>query len=323
MNKTKIPWADFTWNPVSGCSPVSEGCEHCYAEKMARRFTKGSGIENGVGREYFKVTLHPDRLDEPLCLKKPARIFVCSMSDLFHPDVPVSFIAKILDRMASRTTNCNHRKYESHEEECWTGDFHTFLVLTKRIERAKKLIEEELPYYAAEYMPGDCCLATAMEDGEWPLPNVWLGVTAENQARADERIPILLQTPAAKRFVSIEPMLQGIDLSRWLMVRDPGVGAPRWELSRSSDGVAKSLLDWVIVGGESGHGARPCSEEWVQSVYDQCQAAGVPFFFKAAGSNWIPRCDQGDIKTADCMTCIGLNCTYGTAHWEKRKERPR
>jgi protein gp37 len=307
MNKTKIPWATHVWNPVTGCTPVSDGCQNCYAERIANRFNGrrylGIDVNGGVLEEfnpdYFKVTLHPEKLNEPLRRRKPAKIFVCSMSDLFHPDVPINFIAEVFDRMACATLTCHHKGYDYYSE-CWGGDPHTFMILTKRPERMKKIVEKELLDFADNYLPGDCALNQARDSiKEWPLPNVWLGVTAENQARADERIPILLQTPAAKRFISIEPMLGPISF-RW----------PRWDKSEPHPKRIKQLpsverngrmlagcvyeydglrmLDWVICGGETGTGARECREEWVRAVYDQCQAAGVPFFFKGTGKNWEP-----------------------------------
>lgn len=264
MTKTRIPWCDFTWSPVTGCSPVSEGCAHCYAERMARRFgcrdcklTMGGPCSDKKNRDNcgakFKVRLHPDRLDQPLHWKKPRMIFVCSMGDLFHDDVPDEFIDQVIG-IAARCPQ------------------HTLLFLTKRAERLRD--------YSIERTKNAHGIT-----GPFPLPNVWLGVTAENQARADERIPILLQTPAAKRFVSIEPMLGPIDLHRaGGEYIDPLTGARFWE--GCNEPVEGTKLDWIIVGGESGPGARECREEWMQSVYDQCQAAGVPFFFKGYGSNF-------------------------------------
>jgi protein gp37 len=274
MNKTKIPWADFTWNPITGCTPVSEGCQNCYAERMARRFHKyetpdsDDGYipepgEKEINPDYFKVVLHPKKLDEPLRRKKPARIFVCSMSDLFHENVPNKFILDVFGTM----NNCPQ---------------HTFLVLTKRPDRMNKLLAWLYNY---------------------PLPNVWLGVTAENQARADERIPLLLQTPAAKRFVSIEPMLGPINLNS---LSD---GKTFWTRPAECE---QNAIDWVIAGGETGPGARECKEEWIQSVYNQCQVAGVPFFFKQPGKKWIPA-DDSDYSPSP------LNIWS----WEKRREFPK
>lgn len=258
MNQTSIEWAEKTWNPISGCTPISEGCQNCYAKRMAQRLRGRCGYP---ADEPFRVTLHPDRLEEPLRLRKPSRIFVCSMSDLFHEDVPFEFIDQVFDVMA-------------------TARKHTFMVLTKRPER---LLE-----YAR---------SRTRETGEGYLNegNVWLGVTAENQARADERIPILLETPAAVRFVSIEPMLGPIDLTT---VPRPDNAYFRWrgetgcitDPEEPDDYVywCKKGIHWVICGGETGPNARPMHPDWVWRLIDQCQAVGAPFMFKQWGE-WFPR----------------------------------
>jgi len=232
---TKIEWTHregttgVTWNPIAGCTKISEGCAHCYAERMATRLKGRFGYPED---EPFRVTLHPDRLSEPRKWRKPRTVFVCSMGDLFHEVVPGTFIHHIWIQMAL----CRD---------------HTFLVLTKRPERMAELVP-------------------ALNNYEHGTPNnVWLGVTAENQQRANERIPLLLQTPAAVRFVSIEPMLGPVDL--------------RWYLG-TGEMLSSHYLDWVIVGGESGPGARPMHPDWARGVRDQCAAAGVPFFFKQWGS---------------------------------------
>ncbi len=214
MPKTsKIEWTQFTWNPVTGCSRISEGCRHCYAERMAGRlYAMGSPrYRNG-----FEVTLHPDLIDLPRRMAKPRLIFVNSMSDLFHEKIPDSFIHKVFDTMAG----CPQ---------------HTFQVLTKRSERLHR-IASRLP---------------------WPS-NVWMGVSVENQ-KVISRAMDLAQVPAHIRFLSLEPM--------------PG------QLEK----LPLSAIAWVIVGGESGPGARPMKEEWVQSIRLQCQTAGVAFFFKQWG----------------------------------------
>ncbi|SLG33563.1 bacteriophage protein gp37 [Mycobacteroides abscessus subsp. abscessus] len=228
---TKIEWTDSTWSPVTGCDKVSPGCDNCYP--------------NGFG-----VTLRPERLGEPLRWRKPRRVFVNSMSDLFHKDVPDEFIAKVFGVMARAPQ-------------------HTFQILTKRPGRMRSLLGDRVdgaqPLLEAATEEET---ATAIYDAPWPLPNVWLGVSAEDQKWAEVRIPVLLDTPAAVRFVSAEPLLGPIDLTR------RGLLAPD-ECERR--------LDWVIVGGESGRGARPMHPEWARSLRDQCTAAGVPFFFKQWG----------------------------------------
>ncbi len=223
---TKIEWATETWNPVTGCTKVSEGCQNCYAERMAKRLAGRYGYPKD---DPFRVTLHPNRLEQPLKWRKPRRIFVCSMGDLFHDDVPVPFLVDVFDVV-----------YKCPQ--------HTFIFLTKRPENLKWL-RINGPIVGAE-----------------PLSNVWLGVTAENQKTADERIPILLRISAAVKFVSVEPMLGPMVLCRWI----------------ARDGFRKGL-NWVICGGESGPGARPMHPDWARGLRDQCQTAGVPFFFKQWG----------------------------------------
>ena len=184
MSKTRIEWTEHTWNPMSGCTKISDGCKNCYAEKMANRL-KAMGVkgyENG-----FAVTLHPEKLREPLERKKPTMYFVCSMGDLFHEDVPFDYIDQIFSTMVL----CPQ---------------HTFQVLTKRPDRMKKYLEDEDRKFLDIAGKNSCV---------YPLPNVWLGVTAENQEQADKRIPILLDTPAAVRFVSIEPMLGESCIVKW------------------------------------------------------------------------------------------------------------
>jgi protein gp37 len=253
MNKTKIEWADATWNPITGCTKISPGCANCYAEKMSKRLAGRCGYP---ADEPFKVTIHPDKIDEPLKWKKPRRVFVCSMSDLFHKDVPMSIITYVL-RMA--------RSCEGH----------TFMILTKRPARMKEAIREMVSW------------------GMWPVPNIWLGVTAENQEQADKRIPILLDTPAAVRFVSVEPMLGPVDLCNFFTLSGCRINCPDdYDICRLHSFECKyshtsTRLDWVICGGESGPGARPMHPDWARALRDQCQGAGIPFFFKQWGE-WVP-----------------------------------
>ena len=283
MGKTKIEWTEYSWNPVSGCTPISEGCQNCYAKRMANRLRGRCGYP---ADEPFKVTLHKDRLEEPLRLKKPRRVFVCSMGDLFHEDVPFEFIASVFGVMANSLQN-------------------TYMVLTKRPQRMKEFFDwlylSAASYYARDHrtVPYDddrinvFIMKIASEYGinldfmrKWPLFNVWLGVTAENQARADERIPILLQIPAAVRFVSVEPMLGPVDLPEYL----PPVTTKDFYAKMLPDGRIDSgyrkKLDWVICGGETGPGARPMHPDWVRSLVLQCKNAGVPIFVKQMGSVW-------------------------------------
>ena len=210
---TSIEWTDQTWNPVTGCTKVSPGCAHCYAEGIANRLWKGRPFED--------VQVHADRVGQPLRWRKPRRVFVNSMSDLFHEAVPFRFLDAVFHVMRSTPR-------------------HTYQVLTKRPERMR--------FY--------------MRDTRAPLaPNVWLGVSVENQRMADERIPLLLDTPAAVRFLSVEPLLGPVNLHPWL-----------------SGGI-----NWCIVGGESGPQARPCELPWIGAIVEQCKAAGVPVFVKQLG----------------------------------------
>jgi protein gp37 len=256
---TKIEWTDATWNPVTGCTKISQGCKNCYAERLAPKVFAGQTIlSEAPSREsrprlFTDVLCHPSRLDAPLHWKKPRRIFVNSMSDLFHEDVPDDFIFDVFSIMAR-------------------AHWHTFQVLTKRPERMWQLIGE--PVEAGE---------------EEPPRNIWWGVSVEDQATADERIPLLLQTPAAVRFLSCEPLLGPIDIQAAMNSTLPAHGnlAPGPAVFTVHGRPIKRDLHWVIAGGESGPKARPSHPEWFRSLRDQCAAAGVPFFFKQWGE-WGP-----------------------------------
>ena len=232
MNRTPIPWVQnpdgsqgYTWNPITGCSPASEGCTRCYAAAMAKRLQAmgAPGYENG-----FAVTFHPDRLDQPMKVKKPSRIFVCSMGDIANTDsigeMPFEHILQVIQRTPR----------------------HTFLLLTKRIQRFKLLL-------MARDLPA----------------NVWLGVTAENQARWNERVPILMKIPAAVRFVSVEPLLEPVNI---LSAAAKGAGLP----------------SWIICGKETGPHKRPFDLAWAKVLYEQCKANNIPFFWKGDGGE-LPR----------------------------------
>ena len=219
-DRSTIEWTDATWNVVTGCTKVSPGCDHCYAETFFERF-------HGKG-SFSSVSLHPERLEQPLHWRKPRRIFVNSMSDLFHATVPKHYIGKVWDVMR-------------------TAEHHQFQVLTKRAERMERILNEMYIVHHRGY---------AIEAN--PLDNVWVGVSLESPAYYS-RIHHLHRTPAAVRFLSCEPLLHRLpDL--------PLAG-----------------IDWVIVGGESGLGARPMHPDWVRDIRDQCQRAGVAFFFKQWG----------------------------------------
>lgn len=286
-SKTKIEWTDASWNPISGCSKVSAGCKNCYAEAMARRFNKEWKPWTAANAAHnVRMNLHPV-LEIPLRWRKPRKVIVCSMGDLFHDEVRDEFIARVFAVMVKA------RK-------------HIFQVLTKRPGRMEALLNSRkfndsvsgqiahwLSPRKVEHWYHDPHLFT------WPLPNVWLGVTAENQANADERIPLLLKTPAAVRFVSIEPLIEPVDLGDfppfcWPNI-DPGTTAQireMWgpKLPENSVNAQIPEIRWVIVGGESGPKARPMHPAWVRSIRDQCQAAGVPFHFKQHGE-WVGQDD--------------------------------
>lgn len=257
-DRSSIEWTDASWNPVTGCTKVSPGCDHCYAENMAHRFAGSKAYPNG-----FEVTLHPERIDQPLRWRKPRRVFVNSMSDLFHDAIPDSYIAEVFAVMA-------------------LAPQHTFQVLTKRAGRMRSLLNRELFWTSVRGHVNRLYDTGRGEHPGWAsglneLANVWLGVSTEDQKWADIRIPQLLKTPAAVRFISAEPLLGGIDLSGYI-----------GHLPEDEDGAPYPRgLDWVIVGGESGRGARPMHPRWVHSIRHQCQTNSVPFFFKQWGE-WSP-----------------------------------
>lgn len=294
-DKTKIEWTDATWNPVTGCSLVSEGCRYCYAAALAasrlknHHSRKGLAKRNAAGVAQFtgEVRFNEKWIDQPLRWRKPRRIFVCAHADLFHENVPDEWIDKVFAVMAL----CPQ---------------HTFQVLTKRPERMRAYVTTDRREYlvaAAQAMvPGPT-------PGIWPhlpLPNVWLGVSIEDQPTADTRIPYLLETPAAVRFVSAEPLLGAVDLTavEWkdedAEIRSNVLTAEAWidnSCSASAyvnEGDGMTRLDWVIVGGESGDHARAMDPQWARALRDQCAAAGVSFLFKQWGV-WAPRSAVPDL----------------------------
>lgn len=254
MSKTKIAWTEQTWNPVVGCTKVSDGCKNCYAEKMAYRLYCMGQEKYGHVTRYNKWSGHTycdeSALQIPLKRKKPTMYFVCSMGDLFHESVPFEFIK----RVRQIAIDCPQ---------------HTMQFLTKRPERALKF---------TQWLAGRDDISIA----EWPR-NCWLGVTVENQEQADKRIPILLQIPAAVRFVSCEPLLGVIDLTKlqfptW--ARTQYVNALTGKINPSLSTGRDEHIDWVIVGGESGRMRRDCPYEWIESIVEQCKSASVPVFVK-------------------------------------------
>lgn len=259
-----------TWNPVTGCTKISAGCRNCYAERMARRLGGRYGYPEAPN--HFRVTLHPDRLDQPYHWRKPRKVFVCSMSDLFHEDVPKEFIFQVLSTITWNGPAYLYQTVDDPEGNFWPG--HIFQILTKRPERMKEIIEE-FRSIIEDFggVEGQILEWYQLEYGSI-LPHLWLGVTAEDQETADERIPWLLKTPAAVRFVSVEPMLSNVSLEGFDgTTYRPWLDYKAW----------KVLIDWVICGGETGPGAREMKAEWAQNLYRACQQAGVPFFFKKPG----------------------------------------
>lgn len=318
---TKIEWATDTWNPTTGCTKVSPGCANCYIERQApmriagRRFVRGA----------IPIELHPERLQVPLHWYSPRRVFVDSMSDLFHEDVPEKYIAKVL-------------------AVCELAYWHQFLILTKRPERMRALLTNEDFQFHIGWFASQAMREFGLDEARFGPhvtenpPNVWLGTTAENQRMAARRVPELLATPAAVHFVSLEPLLSPIDLRPWIPYGEPceiphsdiyhghcSRCGESEDLQENDDGLAWSdtdhecppgfgpSLDWVITGGESGgpdarrlvEQVRECVEydvmrtphnryakvwkpkpaalEMVRSLRDQCEAAGVAFFFKQWG----------------------------------------
>ena len=283
-DNSAIEWTDATWNPVTGCSKVSPGCANCYAETLSLRYgyskkpwTPANATEN--------VVLHPERLELPLRWQRPRMVFVNSMSDLFHELVPVAFIARVFNVMASAIAECGKR--HQHDDDCWGDRRHIFQVLTKRPERMRAVLADELPSHVADEWPGDCPISVAMELGDWPLPNVWLGTSIENNrftGRADE----LRATRAAVRFISAEPLLgplPSLDLAAidWLIVGGESAGPPNRRLVEPA---AQSTFHLRSSGRfERGQRWEPKPEAlgWVRDLRDRALRTGTAFFFKQWG----------------------------------------
>lgn len=290
-DKTEISWSDATWNVVTGCTKVSEGCTHCYIDRTPpfRMQHRGFDGDGGIGST-TGVVIYPDRLELPIRWRKPRRIFVNSLSDLFHDDVPIDVIARVWAVMA-------------------LAPQHTFQVLTKRHARLRsvltdddfrELVTQEVVDLVMENPKlNDDNLARAIPDW-WPLPNVWVGVSVENQQWAGIRIPALLETPAVVRFLSCEPLLGPVCLDPW--------HTPHIDGQVRCDGPPPHGLHWVIAGGESGPGARPMHADWARSIRDQCVTAGVAFHFKQWGelAPFNQMSDEGRRRAENqCQSCIG------------------
>jgi len=346
-----ISWTDETWNPVVGCSIVSPACTNCYAMSVAASIER----RQGSASHYFETTkvvngkpvwtgnlkLSPNHIiNKPLSWQRERRVFVNSMSDLFHENMPEEWIDRVFATMA-------------------LSPRHTFQVLTKRPERMRLYVSSPETIRRVYSMACDIALALKLnvtliarrEDAAhappgprvfldtWPLPNVWLGVTAEDQTRADERVPSLLETPAVIRFVSAEPLLGAIDFNRidiaaWLrhlkggssepsLAPGPSIGLHphdpdmRWPLlapfEHMQSGYTSPGLDWIIVGGESGPSARPTHPDWVRSIRDQCAKAGVAFHFKQWG-DLAPVYDR-DRDDPDWQRCAEIADSTPKGRW--------
>lgn len=247
---TKIEWAAETWNPVSGCTPVSEACDECYAKKFALRLQKNPKLD-GKYADGFKPTVHYDELAHP----KPAKwksskmIFVVSMGDLFHPAIPFEIVNAIFSIMADNSQ-------------------HTYIILTKRPHGMIHFMNWKTETFGIPWVPSD---------------NIWFGTTIEFQKYAKDRIFYLLRIPSLVHFISYEPALGPLNLLPWFScppLEGVGGGLPD----------ARSKINWVICGGQTGHNSRPMHPDWVRSMRDQCQAANVPFFFKSWGDWGISGC---------------------------------
>lgn len=267
MGDSKIEWTNKTWNPVTGCHKISPGCKHCYADRLFPKVYPG--------RKFEDVRTHDDRLNQPLSWKTPQRVFVDSMGDLFHKDVPFEFIDQCFAVMA-------------------LAEQHTFQVLTKRADRMREYFNSIRPHHSENTHADTREIVRSWaaqhwawvnrrgdEDIRWPLPNVWLGTSTEDQETFDERVEHLAACPAVVRFVSAEPLLGDIDVGN--AFDDP------------PDGSTYGKIHWVIAGGESGPKARPSHPDWFRYLRDQCANAGTPFFFKQWGE-WASTHPEGALS---------------------------
>jgi protein gp37 len=278
MAETRIEWTDATWNPTTGCNKISAGCKNCYAKRDWARLSKNPATVY-FGREFEDVRMHPERLETPLRWTKPRRIFVNSMSDLFHEAVPFTFIDKVFAVMALTPR-------------------HTYQVLTKRADRMRQYFERDDLGVTLRNLhastPGWARNGANSNRVTLPLRNVWLGVSVENQDQADKRIPELFKIPARIRFLSCEPLLGPVDIPRAAMWHFEDCACLDC-FDRRMRKEEQPGIDWVIVGGESGPKARPMHPEWARSLRDQCQEMGAAYFFKQWG-HWQPFCTQAGYR---------------------------
>ena len=343
---TRMEWADATTNTAVGCSHCSPGCDHCYAEKFAHRLSKNpvatkvyAGVVDERGKwtgkinSNFSEKMYPHRVPG-----KGKRVFVGSMTDIFHPNYPADNRDELF---ASIMADCIFSN----------GHGHTYIVLTKRAQAMAEYFSagpevllrrwgkagngwiivgdgesesfeeyaegQTIPQHGHEKYP------SLRHEHLWPLPNLWLGVTVCNQSEADTKIPALLATPAAKRFVSLEPLLGAISLSYLQVGQNDDIDALRGIFHQADhwnpdhDGTPTgSKLDWVIVGGETGPSSRPMHPDWVRSLRDQCQEAAVPFFFKGWGG-WKPSPSSRPLSWSTHMICSQTANVVESSHTEK------
>lgn len=346
-DKSNIIWTESTWNPITGCSVISAACKNCYAMKLAGGRLKHHPSRAGLTKDTpggsvwtGEVRFNEQWLDQPLRWERPRKIFVCAHSDLFHESVPDEWVDRVFAVMGN--------------VYCKMDTPHTFQVLTKRPERMRRYLSDPGVVSRVTIAMKAMGLNLAGENCEphWPLPNVWLGVSVENQAAADERIPLLLQTPAAIHWVSMEPLLGAVDLERvlWPEKGDHRVdvlrggywckapyllGAPSADLGELKGGFVNhsdmpATLDWVVVGGESGAGARPMHPDWVRCLRDQCTETDVPFLFKQWGEHSLVydrdrddpdfrRCDKMDKLQGRWINLAGGHGFHGErVHYAER-----
>ncbi|ARQ46111.1 DUF5131 family protein [Oxalobacter formigenes] len=291
-DNSKIEWTDATWNIITGCSPVSPGCANCYASRLAgtrlKHHPSRAGLTKEVNGRYVwngEVCFSLEWLDQPIRWKKPRKVFVCAHGDLFHENVPDDWIDAVFGVMWA----CLYGR------DSEPG--HIFQILTKRADRMLEYLSQDrreqwatnAVNYGGGLDPDGLYDQTKYFDG--PHPRIWAGVTVENQEMADKRIPLLLATPAAKRFISMEPLIGSVDIVHAFDWPAPGV-----------------CIDWVIVGGESGQNARPMHPDWVRTVRDQCAIAHVPFMFKQWGE-WCPRSDcVHKFEDGSCLADLDPSC---------------
>lgn len=339
--KTNIEWAEFSWNFLRGCRRVSEGCTNCYAERQAIRHAGPGGSYEGLAKSTPKgprwtgdVSFHENILLEPLKRKKPTRYFVNSMSDLFYEKVTDEMLDKAFAVMAlcpQHTFQCLTKRpermmeYFARKEKLWLD-----MGITEAVRHIDALQSgichngKLLPHLRENWYwdQGDL-----IYEGKTPLPNVHLGVSVEDQKTADERIPLLLQTPAAVRWVSAEPLIGPVNLAQMPVAY--GVwfncltGAYRIDDGRevvdNGKPVRDNRIDWIIAGGESGPGARPCDIAWIRSIVEQCKAAGVPVFVKQVGAKPYEQADNGPAVRSWGDATIQANGDFIQIHLNDKK----